>query len=199
MKNVVKLMILSLALFITQQGIGYASAIQAGDQMISVKIGAVIPTNELYNFLGQDRHWSKSGFDLGIQYQYFVSDKFAIGAEVGQNWFSNKKYDDISLAARMTNLFFITRYNLFENDAMRFYIPAGIGVSRIHLDTKDLNPDNHNGFGFSWNIGLGIEKDVSKDMTIGLESRFNQTNWEEWGFDEHFNYASILVKISHRF
>lgn len=195
MKNVVKIMMLALALFITQQGFAQSNSIQAGDQTVSLNLGYIAPTNDIEN-----EDWSKDGFTLGVQYVYYVADRFALGAEIGQNWFSKYKVDDDSVRASITNFLLTARYNLLDENGTRLYIPASIGVARTKVDILILGDSiSRSDTNLAWNAGLGFEHDIQENVSLGLEVRFNQTSFKELGLDHHLDYTSALLKISRRF
>lgn len=196
MKNVVKLMILSLALFITQQG--FAQSIQKGEQMISVNLGAVIPVNSI-NYYGTDIDYGKTGFGLGAQYQYFFTDTFALGLELDQNWFGQKEQYGVEFEGRASNFLITGRANLVNKDDFRVYLPIGLGVARMREDIDDYHIYDT---GFTWNAGLGIETAIPgnpQELNIGLEAKFNQAYWNKDGIDEDLNYLSLMLKLSRRF
>ncbi|MBQ6224266.1 MAG: porin family protein [Campylobacter sp.] len=195
MKNVVRLMMLSLALFLAQQGIGYASAIQAGDQMISANLGAVIPVNSV-DFGSVEIDYGKTGFGLGAQYQYFLTDNFAFGAEFDQNWFSTKQQYGIKVRGRSSNFLFTGRYNLLNQDGLRLYIPAGLGAARMRVD---IDEEHAYATGFMWNIGLGFETEIQENISIGVETKYNQAYWKKYDIDDTINYVSVMFKVSRRF
>ena len=194
MKNVVKIMMLALALFITQQGFA-ASTTQAGEQMFSANLGIVIPANTI-DLYGIEVDYGKTGFGLGAQYQYFITDNFALGAEFGQNWFGSKMQYSSKFRGRTSNFLFTGRYNLLNQEGLRLYIPVGIGAARMRVDIDD---DHAYDTGFTWNAGLGFETDIQENVSIGLETKFNQAYWKKYEIDDEENYVSVMFKISRRF
>lgn len=196
MKNVVKLMILALALFITQQG--FAQSTQKGEHMISVNLGAVIPVTSI-DYYGTDIDYGKTGFGLGAQYQYFLTDNFALGAELDQNWFGQKEQYGVEFEGRTSNFLLTGRINLMNRDAFRFYLPMGIGVARMREDIDEYHIYDT---GLTWNIGLGIETAIAGNpdkLNIGVEAKFNQAYWNKDDIDEDLNYISVMFKLSRRF
>lgn len=193
MKNVVKLMILALALFITQQG--FAQSTQKGEHMISVNLGAVIPVNSV-DLYGTDIDYGKTGFGLGAQYQYFLTDNFALGAELDQNWFGQKKQYGVEFESRTSNFLLTGRYNLLNQDNLRLYIPIGLGAARMRIDIDD---EHAYATGFTWNAGLGFETDIQENGSIGLETKFNQSYWRKYDIKDEMNYISVMLKLSRRF
>ena len=187
-------MMLALALFITQQGFA-ANTTQAGEQMISANLGVVIPANPV-DLYGIDVDYGKTGFGLGAQYQYFITDNLALGAEFDQNWFGSKEQYGAKFRGRNSNFLLTGRYNLLNQEGVRLYIPVGIGAARMRMDIDD---EHAYATGFAWNMGLGVETDIQEKVSIGVETKFNQSYWKKYDIDDEENYISVMFKISRRF
>lgn len=194
MKNVVKLIMLSLVLFVAQQGFA-GSTTQSGDQMVSVNLGVAIPANSI-DIDGTEIDYGKTGFALGAQYQYFLTDNFALGAEFDQNWFASKVQYGVKFQSRASNFLLTGRYNLLNQDNLRLYIPIGLGAARMRIDIDD---EHAYATGFAWNAGLGFETDIQENVSIGLETKFNQSYWKKYDVKDEMNYISVMFKVSRRF
>lgn len=186
----------------------HAEGIKAGDQTVSVFLGAAAPLqgSGVYSedILGdtvgnEELDWGDGAVSYGVQYMYAVSDKFAFGLEYMGNSFGDADYErsyflDTSnwgkeeLESKMDvhNFMVAGRFTANPANDIRFYIPLGLGLASAKA-TLD----------YEGSIMLGGLLDHESDSTsatstsfayylgLGLEGNFNE-NWI-WGVEGRYS------------
>lgn len=144
----------------------FGGGIQAGNQLISIGLGASGPTGSsglrfqdvLPNDYGTMKlDWGDGGFAYNIQYLIALLPFLAIGVEAGGNnfgwaehnrmrWSTGMQWDYTTLKTRMDvySLLAAGRFTIFPSESGRIYIPFGIGKAfskaTVDVNTKQYNP-----------------------------------------------------------
>ena len=63
----------------------------------------------------------------------------------------------------------------------------------------DIDEEHAYATGFMWNIGLGFETEIQENISIGVETKYNQAYWKKYDIDDTINYVSVMFKVSRRF
>lgn len=109
---------------------------------------------------------------LGIDYRYNITDEVRIAPSL--TYFV--KADDLSAVAIDVNAHYVVQLS----DVFGFYPLAGVDLSfwkwhHSRLDVNDFGKrdDSHKETRLGVNLGLGAEVYATKEMTIGLEVKYN--------------------------
>lgn len=188
--------------------------VKSGDWMISIAgggggyLGGSIKSDYTNYDMKNSSLWGAS-----LSITKFVNSYFGLGLEVGGDLNINSsltKYfwgpgysGDISSQMSVYKLLLLGRINLNPGHATRLYVPFGVGYTSIEekRSTEMATPaysfitDKYTASSVGYFAGIGFEFNLTKNVSLGLEGRYN-------GFIYHsepFAYLNGLIKLNVKF
>ena len=169
------------------------SAYESGQ--FSVGLGAVYSPLEVGTEFGEinidntttgvshDAKLGKPGIGGELQALYFLNPYIGLGISFADQYFAS----DLSSGwyvhnhARMQHYMGVGHIFLTPKSTYKVYLPLGIGAA--HTDfVQDFSPrgDCKHHFkytGFSYYVGVGIEREITSHWNIGFETRYNRNKF----------------------
>ncbi len=185
-----------------QEGYG----IHKGNGMLSLELGGGIPVS--YDMKDN----VKSGFMWGVSGLYSVTDSAALGLEISGFYAGEKtEYYGIKEEVKGDIHQFMLAGRLYANpaDQFRFYVPIGLGLALAHMkDSVSVSgnsfSDSHTSGSFAMYAGVGVEGDISDRVVLGIEGRYNFTQYKATFYENidvkaDLGYVSVLARIGYKF
>ncbi|MCL3780092.1 porin family protein [Prolixibacteraceae bacterium JC049] len=122
----------------------------------------------------------KSGFGIGAEASYYLTDQFSVGIEANFNSIKKyKKIKDTQFQPRSFSMLFKPRFFILKDKIVRPYVEAGIGFTRMKLDVKNnsdiqgLPKSDMNKTKFVFAPGAGVRVAISELVDINAGLRYN--------------------------
>jgi len=155
------------------------------------RLGLSIPTNKrdgqikISGYEPLDYSWGVIGIELGATYLHYISNYFALGAELGLDAFLGKTDKSTNIEVTQSTAFvnFLLLAHIYLNnieEESRFYIPIGIGIGSasytLSVDYAGYNSnDSASGSGTCYVIGLGGNWRNEGGNISGVELRYTNS------------------------
>jgi opacity protein-like surface antigen len=208
---------LALAVFVLAlAGFAKAEGVSVGDKTVSAYAGVSIPTAK-YSIPSDDADvsdikaaYGKLGAAYGVQAFYQASERLAAGLEFSGANYGTKSEDGGKFSIDRYGIFAAAKAYVNPSEALRYYIPVGLGVNRLKQkassadsDPSDADDDSTSIHDYSTRLaaylGIGAEYDVQDNLAVGAEVRYDL-----FGADKNFGNksvlqaASVLLKVSYK-
>ena len=149
--------------------------------------------------IGHDAKLGKPGMGGELQALYFISPRVGVGLSVQDQYFSSDKASgwQLDTHTRMQNYMAVGHIFLTPESAYKLYVPLGMGVA--HTDFAMKFPEGAKHFtytGFSYYLGLGVEKEVSERFSLGLEARYNINKFHDSTNRNNGNHVTVYPRAS---
>ncbi len=198
----------------------HLQAYQAGD--ISAGLAAVYSPLSLGTDFGEmnvddqqaaishDAKLGKPGMGAELQALYFINSHVGVGLSFQDQYFSSDLASGwrLNTRTRMQNYMAVGHVFLTPQSTYKMYIPLGIGAA--HTDFSVNFPDGKKHFtytGFSYYVGLGVERELGERFSLGLEARYNGNKFHDSAIrnnGDHVtvypraNFFSVLLRIIYK-
>lgn len=172
------------------------SAYEKGTVVANIGAGVGIPTNKI-----EGEKWGKTGFAGEVQGLYFFNEYIGAGAHFGYNWFGEEN----GLKIKGYNIMADGKFVINPEDTYRVYIPVGIGVAKYKADASfgGMSGTIDSDMTFAYNAGVGVETNITPEIIIGVEGKFNATKFKNDDngndVDQDLQYVTAMVKIGYKF
>ncbi len=151
----------------------------------------------------------KGGVTYGGSVLIFPASIFGVGVEYKGTQFSEVKcggeriglnYFDEYAKVKTDNIFLALRFNVNPNNRVRFYFPLGAGVSFQRIESRARSTfltvkETDKEHGFAYYCGLGLETSLTKNLVLGIETRFQGEHIKKDDFLSVSGLAKLGVKF----
>jgi outer membrane protein with beta-barrel domain len=140
-----------------------SSAFAAGMQWVALNGGAQFPSGDLSD-------GAETGWLIGGNYGYALSEKFALGADVSYNAFGKKTIGTTDVQPKIMQYTAQGYYMIPMSGKTQFpYLKGGVGMYSV--DTDAPGSDTKSLFGL--NAGLGWNKMMNGKTSFGLDGMYH--------------------------
>lgn len=160
--------------------------------------------------ISHDAKLGKPGMGAELQALYFINSYVGVGLSFQDQYFSSDLSSGWYLNARtrMQNYMAIGHVFLTPQSTYKMYIPLGIGAA--HTDFSMDFPEAKKHFtytGFSYYVGLGVERELNERFSLGIEARYNGNKFHDSatrGNADHVvvypraNFFSLLLRVIYK-
>lgn len=199
---------------------GNVHAYRAGD--VSLGLGAVYSPLALGTDFGEmnvddpqagishDAKLGKPGLGGEVQALYFVSPHVGLGLSFADQYFASDLSSgwQLNTRTRMRNYMAVGHVFLTPQRTYKLYIPLGLGLAQtdFSMNFRPLGSSktHFNYTGFAYYVGLGIEKEISPRLNLGLEARYNgnrfhdstsRTDGHRVSVYPRANFLSVVLRV----
>lgn len=200
-----------------------AHAYQTGD--VTLGLGAVYSPLALGTDFGEmnvddqqagishDAKLGKPGLGGELQALYFINPRVGVGLSFSDQYFASDLSSGwrLNTRTRMRNYMLAGHVFLTPQSNYKLYLPIGVGLAQTDFsmnfhplgDTKA----HFNYTGFAYYIGIGVEKELSNRLNLGLETRYNGNKFHDsttlYNGDHvtvypRANYLSVLLRVIYK-
>ena len=164
--------------------------------------------------LHHDSKLGHPGLGGELQALYFIHPRVGIGASYQDQYFAKDLASGwyLNTHTRMQNIMAVGHVFLTPDSVYKLYVPFGLGFAHTRF-TMDFRPigDNVRHFnytGFAYYAGIGVEREVAKHFSLGLEGRYNGnrfhdattlSNGHRISVYPKANFISVLVRLIYTF
>lgn len=213
-------LLLSFLLFFSALG---AQAYQSGD--VTLGLGAVYSPLALGTDFGEmnvddqqagishDAKLGKPGLGGELQALYFINPRVGVGLSFSDQYFASDFSSgwQLNTRTRMHNYMAIGHVFLTPQSSYKLYIPLAVGLAETDF-SMNFHPlgdkkAHFNYTGFAYYIGIGVEKELTGRLNLGLEARYNgnkfhdsttRTNADHVTVYPRANYLSVLLRVIYK-
>ncbi len=161
----------------------------------SISLGAVYSPLEVGTEFGEinidntqtgishDAKLGKPGIGGELQALYFLNPYIGLGVSFADQYFAS----DLSSGwyvhnhSRMQHYMGVGHIFLTPKSTYKVYLPLGIGAAHTNFvqDFSSMGDHKHHFTytGFSYYVGLGIEREIASHWNIGFETRYNRNKF----------------------
>lgn len=192
-------------IFLCAAAFGY----QRGDRVLGGTLNTAVPCLgsdwgefNVFNTATGVEHDAKLGdpsLGLNVHAFYFLSPRVAVGLSFGYDYFPTDRASGLELDVNTKSLhyLFLTRIYLNPQAALKFYVPAGVGVANTRVKI-DMHPaEKFQDTGFSAAVGLGTEYMIFRHMGINLEARYNYSKFDTSKWNASGQYIKLFPQASY--
>lgn len=197
-----------------------AHAYQGGE--VTVSLGAVYSPLALGTDFGEvnvddaqagmahDAKLGKPGLGGELQALYFFSPRVGAGLSFTDQYFASDLSSgwQINTRTRMRNYHAVGHIFLTPESDYKLYIPLGVGMAQTDFSANFSDGKAHFRYnGFSYYVGLGVEKEMGARFNLGVEARYNgnkfhdsttRTNGDHVTVYPRANFLSVLLRVIYK-
>lgn len=171
-----------------------SAVVKAGEQQVSVNVGAAIPTTkyDLSAFGGKTEAMGGSGVGFGGQYLYNLTPSLGLGGEFSYASFGDKDHTVtnaiVTSSYKTWTMEVIARYVMMPEARFNPYFIAGLGMGSVAAKattkpapglvwlntgtTESRTNFDGSAIGAAFSLGAGADADISDSIFAGLDLRW---------------------------
>lgn len=138
---------------------------QKGTSAVGINLGYGIGLGDAKDY---------SNFDLGLKYQYGLTDAFRLEALVDYGMGLNKDFGSgVKVKSDVITYGINIHYIVNPASAFKFYPIVGLGGGTVKATASANNVSySESSSGFMYNVGVGGEYSITQNFSLGLEVKF---------------------------
>ncbi len=160
--------------------------------------------------ISHDAKLGKPGMGGELQALYFFNPQIGVGLSFEDQYFSADLASgwQLDTRTRMQNYMAVSHIFLTPESTYQVYLTLGAGAAHTDFAVKFPEGKKHFTYtGFAYYAGLGVERELSERISLGIEARYNgnrfhdsaaRNNGNHVTVYQRANFLSVLLRVIYR-